>query len=198
MASNDPLALIRRELEASAEVLRHSAASCGPALLRAAELVIGTFRRGGRLLLCGNGGSAADCQHLAAELEGRFDRQLRRPALAAVALTADTAILTAVANDYGFENLFARQVEGLGRSGDALLAISTSGNSPNILRGLEQAKRGGLGTILLTGAGGGAAGDLADVTVLVPSENTQHIQEVHIALGHILCGLVEQSLYPRS
>ena len=146
------------------------------------------------MLFCGNGGSAADSQHLAAELVNGWTRDRPRPALAAVALTTDTSFITANANDVGFEHVFERQVEALGRPGDVLVAISTSGDSANVLRAMTRARQLGLGTLLLSGAGGGAAAALADVAVLGPSTETQHTQEAHIAVGHLLCALVEEGV----
>jgi D-sedoheptulose 7-phosphate isomerase len=145
-------------------------------------------------LLCGNGGSAADCQHIATELVGRLSKDLDRPAMPALALTTDTSIITAYANDVGFEAVFARQVEAHGRRGDVLIAISTSGSSPNVMRAVETAKQRGLTTISLTGEGGPLAGQV-DIAVVVPSKNTQHIQESLLPLEHLLCDLIESALY---
>jgi D-sedoheptulose 7-phosphate isomerase len=196
MDRDDSIALIRRHLEASAEVKRLAAASCAPAIAEAAGVLIEAFRHGGRLLLCGNGGSAADCQHLATEFVGTLKRTRRRPALSAIALTSDTSFLTASANDFGFDHVFARQVEAHGRPGDALLAISTSGDSANVLRALERARSQGMKSVLLTGESGGKAAELVDIAIRVPSGDTQRIQESHIAIGHILCDLVELHLFP--
>jgi D-sedoheptulose 7-phosphate isomerase len=193
MPETNPQALVVRELNGSSDVLRQAAITCGPGVIRASELISSCLQRSGRVLLCGNGGSAADCQHLAGELVGRFDRQLKRPGLSAIALTTDTAILTAVGNDFGFEEIFARQVEAIGKPGDVLLAISTSGKSPNVVRALQRARELGLSTVLLGGKSGGPAMVHADVAILVPSDNTQHIQEAHIALGHVMCALIEGS-----
>jgi len=195
MPTSSHAAAIRAYLEQSAEVKRRSAAACGDDLARAVERVVGAYRGGGKVLFCGNGGSAADCQHLAAELVSALNHDRPRPALAAIALTTDTSFLTASANDFGFERVFERQLEALGRPGDVLIAISTSGNSPNVLRALERARASGIGTVLLTGESGGKAAGLAEVAVRVPSRDTQHIQEVHIALGHVLCALVERALF---
>ncbi len=187
---------IRGYLARSAEVKRLTATGCAESIARGAELLVRCYRGGGKALFCGNGGSAADCQHLAAELVNGWNRARPRPALAAVALTTDTSFLTANANDIGFEHVFERQVEALGRPGDVLVAISTSGDSANVLRALIAARARGLGTVLLSGASGGAAAALADVAVLVPSTETQHIQESHIAVGHLLCALVEEEVNP--
>lgn len=190
----EPNSRIRAYLARSAEVQQQTAAACADSIALAAELLTRCYRAGGTVLFCGNGGSAADCQHLAAELVNGWNRDRPRPALAAVALTTDTSFLTANSNDVGFEHVFERQVEALGRSGDVLVAISTSGNSANVLRALTLARARGLGTLLLSGANGGAAASLVDVAVLVPSTETQHIQEAHIAVGHLVCALVEEGV----
>jgi D-sedoheptulose 7-phosphate isomerase len=160
----------------------------------AAQAWIAALRAGGKVLLAGNGGSAADCQHIAAELVGRFAKD--RPGLPAVALTTDTSILTAIANDYGYDDLFERQVRALGRAGDVLVAYSTSGNSPNIVRALRAAREGGMVTVGMTGNRGGAMNALCDHLLDVPSASTPKIQEGHLVLGHILCGLMERALFP--
>jgi D-sedoheptulose 7-phosphate isomerase len=161
-------------------------------VVRAAELMIAALRSGRKILLFGNGGSAADAQHLAAELVNRYRRA--RPALAALALTTDTSILTAIANDASFEEVFSRQIEALGEPGDVAIAISTSGRSPNVVRAVETARRLGLRTIGLLGRDGGLVAPLVDVPLIVPAEETPRIQEVHITLGHILCDLIESAL----
>jgi D-sedoheptulose 7-phosphate isomerase len=163
-----------------------------PDILRAASLITATLRRGRKLLLMGNGGSAADCQHLAAEFTGRFQHE-RRP-LAALALTTDSSALTCIGNDYGFEQVFARQLMGLAQRGDCVVAISTSGRSPNVLRALEQARALGLVCIGLTGRDGGDMHALCDLCLVVPHADTARIQEAHIFIGHSLCAVVEQSL----
>jgi D-sedoheptulose 7-phosphate isomerase len=150
------------------------------------------LRSGGKLMFCGNGGSAADSQHLAAELTGRFVND-RRP-LAAIALSTDGSALTCIANDYAFEQVFERQVRGLGRAGDVLVAISTSGNSANVLRAAQAARELGLSVVGLLGRDGGQLKPLCDVAVVVPSDTTARIQEAHIFIGHALCALVEQTL----
>lgn len=162
---------------------------------RLAELAAATLAGGGKLLLFGNGGSAADAQHIAAEFVGRF--RFDRAALAAIALTTDTSLLTAVANDYGFAAIFARQVEGLGRPGDLALGLSTSGNSVNVLEGLRTARAAGLHAAAFGGGDGGALPGLADPLLLVPSADTPRIQEMHILLGHALCEAVEADLAVR-
>lgn len=148
------------------------------------------LKAGNKVLFCGNGGSAADAQHLAAELIGRFQKERR--SLASIALTTDTSILTAVANDYGYDEVFARQVEGLGRYGDVLIGISTSGNSANVVKAALKARDTGMHTIAFTGEGGGKLKDICDITFAVPSKVTARIQEMHIMVGHIICELVEE------
>ncbi len=159
---------------------------------RAGALMAETLAAGRKLMFCGNGGSAADSQHIAAELTGRFVRD-RRP-LAAVALTTDTSALTSIANDYSFDEVFARQVMGLGTRGDCLIAISTSGHSRNVLRAVEAARAAGIGVIGLLGRDGGALRPLCDISIVVPSESTARIQEAHGFIGHTLCGLIESAL----
>lgn len=178
----------------SAEVQRQVAVECRDSILRAAYLVVESFRCGGKVLLCGNGGSAADCQHMAAELVSRLTADFERPGLPAVALTTDTSFLTAFANDCGFDGLFERQVQALGKPGDILIAISTSGNSPNVVRAVEAAHASGMATVALTGDGGCLAG-MATVAIRVPSLNTQYIQEAHLAIEHVVCDLVERYLF---
>lgn len=147
---------------------------------------------GRKILFCGNGGSAADSQHLAAEFIGRFQKERR--SLPAIALTTDTSILTAVGNDYGFDEIFSRQVEGLGQQGDVLIGISTSGNSANIVKAVEKAREIGMHTVGFTGRDGGVMANLCDLSFIVPSEVTARIQEMHILGGHIICELVEHDL----
>lgn len=154
-----------------------------------------TLRAGGKILLCGNGGSAADAQHWAAELVARFNYD--RPGLAAIALTTDTSALTAIGNDYGYEQVFSRQVEALARKGDLLIAISTSGNSPNVLRAIAAARALGVTVAGFTGAQGGRMNDCCDLLVRVPSSRTPQIQEGHAVIGHLLCGAIEASMHPR-
>ncbi len=158
-------------------------------IVAVARQMADSLRRGGKLLFCGNGGSAADSQHLAAEFVNRF--LLQRGALAAIALTTDTSALTSIGNDLGFDQIFARQVEALGRPGDVVVAISTSGGSPNVLRAVETARRLGCLTVALTGGSGGPLAAAADEAFVVPSAETPRIQETHITLGHTLCALVE-------
>jgi len=188
----DKLQLIIQQLEESARVKRALVESCAEDILRASQVIINSLRAGGRVFLCGNGGSAADSQHLAAELVGRLRRE--RGAIPAVALTTDTSVLTSLANDYSFEIIFARQLEALARRGDVLIGISTSGNSLNVIRAFEKAKEKGIHTIALLGGNGGKLKPLADYPIVVPSSDTQRIQEGHITIGHIICDLVEREL----
>ncbi|MEO5705656.1 MAG: SIS domain-containing protein [Alteraurantiacibacter sp.] len=161
----------------------------------AADLCLATMRDGNKVLLAGNGGSAADAQHIAGEFVSRF--YFDRPALPAIALTVDTSILTAIGNDYGFEQVFARQVAALGQRGDLFIGISTSGRSPNVLRAIEAARAKGMTVLVLTGAGGGAMAALADVAISARSTDTPHIQQVHIIAGHAICAAVEAALFDR-
>jgi D-sedoheptulose 7-phosphate isomerase len=175
-----------------AELKAIVARDCSNLIFEAASLIIECLRNGGKLLFFGNGGSAADAQHLAAEFVGRFVSE--RAALAAISLTTDSSILTAVGNDYGFDRVFARQVQALGRRGDVAVAISTSGNSPNVLEAVKEAKKHGLNVIGLSGKDGGALAREAQVAITVDSVSTARIQECHIAIGHIFCELVEREL----
>jgi D-sedoheptulose 7-phosphate isomerase len=161
-------------------------------IVAACDLIKKSLRDGGKVMFCGNGGSAADSQHLAAELMGRF--LIDRAPLAAVALTVDTSALTAIGNDYSYDEIFARQLRGIGRAGDVLIGLSTSGNSRNVLRALDVAKEMGVSTIGLTGQSGGQMRQMCDVCIPVPSAQTNHIQEMHIAVGHAICGVVENDL----
>lgn len=163
---------------------------------RAADVLIETIRTGGKILIFGNGGSAADAQHIAAELVNRLNYD--RPPIAAIALTTDTSILTSVGNDAAFADLFERQVRALGRAGDAVIAISTSGNSPNVLKAVEAARALGIKIIALAGREGGRLAPLADVALVVETDSTQRIQETHITIAHILCELIEDGLYPQA
>lgn len=189
---------VRAYLEETAETARRTADACADDVARAAELLVNALLDGGKILLCGNGGSAADSQHLAAEFVSTLTVDNRRPAIPAIALTTDTSILTAIANDFGFEGVFARQVEALGRPGDVLIGISTSGNSADVVKAFEQAEAQGLHRIALTGETGGALAPMADVAIRVPSRETSHIQECHIAIGQLLAFMVEETLYPEA
>jgi len=156
------------------------------------DLIIDSLRKGGKVILCGNGGSAADAQHIAAEFIGRFKRD--RTALAAISLTTNTSVITSLANDYGYDVIFSKQVEALGQKNDILIGISTSGKAKNVALALKQAKKNNLRTVALTGGDGGELAKLADVSFIVPSSVTARIQEAHITVGHIICELVEQVL----
>jgi len=188
--------LIHAHLQESARVKVQTAESCGNAIEAAIALVAASFTSGGKLLLCGNGGSAGDCQHIAAEFTSVLRQDFPRPGLPAIALTTDTSYLTARGNDYGFDGIFARLVQTLGQRGDVLIGISTSGNSKNVCAAMLAARERGLGTIALTGEGGGSLAGLAQIVIPVPSRKVQHIQEAHIAIGHILCQAVEEQLFP--
>jgi len=160
---------------------------------RAVQMVVGTLKGGGKLLIFGNGGSAADAQHIAAEFVNKF--MMKRDALPAIALTTDTSVLTSVANDTDFSQVFSRQIEALGQEGDLAWGITTSGRSPNVVQGLIRAKQLGLKTLVLTGSDGGEVLKVADLSLLVPSRSTPRVQEVHIMIGHIICELVEEELF---
>lgn len=168
---------------------------CFDDILSAVDLLVSCYEKGKKLLLCGNGGSAADCQHIATEMMIRLSHHIERPALPAIALTTDTSNLTAGGNDIGFENVFARNVEGLGCSGDVLLAISTSGNSPNVIKAVHMAHNKNMKVIAFLGGDGGKLKELVDLPIIIPSSNTQRIQEGHITVAHIVCELVESRLY---
>ena|SRR2546423_7793573 len=178
----------------SAEINRKAAAVCLDSILGAANLIIECFRGGNKVLICGNGGSAADSQHMAAEFVNRLSRDIKRPALPAIALTTDTSFLTSYANDCGYEGVFERQVLGLGRAGDVLIAISTSGNSTNLIKAVAAAREKGLATLGLLGEGG-ALTSLVDQAVVVPSRDTQHVQECLLAIEHAICMIVEQQMF---
>jgi D-sedoheptulose 7-phosphate isomerase len=196
VAEDGSLARVRESFEESVRVKRETLELAGARIAEAAERLVQVFRRGGKLLAFGNGGSAADAQHLAAELAGRFDRE--RPGLPAMALTANSSDLTAIGNDYGFERVFARLIQAHARTGDAALAISTSGNSPNVIAGIEAARECRLETIALVGKGGGKLAGLADVAIVVPSDSTARVQEAHITAIHALCELVDAALFPET
>ena len=192
----DMIDLAREELYAGVALREQAARELAEPIAAAGRIIARAIRSGGKILICGNGGSAADAQHFATEMVARlFQRE--RPAIAALALTTDTSVLTAVANDYGFERVFARQVEALGRKEDVLWGISTSGNSSNVIAAMEEARQREMSIVVFTGQGGKMA-DMADVVLSVPSANTMRIQEIHLALGHVLCKLVEEMLFPVS
>lgn len=194
MTGNGHRSIIRERLGESAATKQRTIESCTEQIEQAATLMAACFEAGGRVFLCGNGGSAADCQHIAAEFTSVLRRDFPRRALAAIALTTDTSFLTANANDFGFEGIFARQIEALGREGDVLIGISTSGSSRNVLLAVDTARQRGLRTIALAGSAGPLAAAV-DVPISVPSTTTSHIQETHIAIGHILCEIVENILF---
>jgi D-sedoheptulose 7-phosphate isomerase len=186
----DYAAHIAREIQESISV-KTELGRIAKQIADAATAIVNCLRAGGKLIVFGNGGSATDAQHMVAELVGRY--AVKRQALAAIALTTNSSSLTAIANDFGFEEIFARQLEALAKPQDAVLAISTSGNSPNVLRALETAKTLGLNKIGLTGNDGGKLRDLVDISVIVPSTSTPRIQEAHTLIIHILCGIVENA-----
>ena len=177
--------IFRESIKVKEETLKANLES----ILQASNSIIAALKDKRKVMFFGNGGSAADSQHIAAELIGRFQRE--RPSLAAIALTTDTSILTALGNDYGFDVVFARQIEGIGHKGDVAFAISTSGNSTNVLAGVRQAKKMGMTVIALTGCGGGELARLSDINLIVPSHKTARIQESHICMAHVICELVE-------
>lgn len=182
---------IAREIQESISVKVELGRAAAQQIAEAATAIVASLRAGGKLIVFGNGGSASDAQHVVAELVGRY--AVKRQALAAIALTTNSSSLTAIANDFGFEEIFARQLEALAKPQDVVLAISTSGNSPNILRALETAKALGPKKIGLTGNDGGKLRDLVDICVIVPSSSTPRIQEAHSLVIHILCGIVENA-----
>lgn len=192
----EPLTRIERHFVASLEAKQRTLAAMGPRIVQAAELLAERLRRGHKILVCGNGGSAADAQHFAAELVNRFE--IERPGLAAIALTTDSSALTSIANDYAFEQIFARQVRALGRPGDVLLAISTSGHSPNVLVAIDAARELGMATLALTGRDGGRMAEQlgdGDIEIRAVAPATARIQETHILIIHCLCDLVDWLLF---
>lgn len=191
----DKIKFIEDSLKESSHIKLEILDKCKEDILDAAEVIVKAFRNGCKLMLCGNGGSAADSQHIAAEFVIRLSHDLKRPAMPALALTTDSSNLTAGGNDIGFENVFSRSVEGLGKEGDVLIGISTSGNSLNILKAIETAKSKKIVTIGLLGCGGGKIKKSAVHNIIIPSSNVQRIQEGHITVGHILCEIVERELY---
>ncbi len=183
---------VKQFLKASGDLKHQVAETLSGEILEAAQTIRGRLASGGKLLLMGNGGSAADSQHIAAELVGRFKKE--RAAIPAIALTVDSSSLTALGNDYGFEAIFSRQIEALATAKDAVIGISTSGNSQNVIRALNLARNMGAATIGLVGCGGGNMKDCVDICIVVPSDDTARIQEVHITIGHIICEIIEQDL----
>jgi D-sedoheptulose 7-phosphate isomerase len=186
---------IKAALKESIEVKQQVIKKLTSNIEQAARWMTESLKNGNKILIFGNGGSAADAQHLAAELIGRYLKE-RRP-LPAIALSTDTSILTSLSNDYGFDTVFARQVEGLAKAGDIAIGISTSGNSKNVLEGVEKAKELGCKTIGLLGCDGGRIADVADLALTVPCKSTPRIQESHITIGHILCGLIEEEIFSK-
>lgn len=185
---------VANHLKESAAMHTRAAEHCADAVVQAADMIAACFSAEGKLLICGNGGSAADSQHMAAEFTSRLTKEFERPGLPAVALTTDTSFLTAYANDIDFHGVFARQVQALGKPGDVLLGISTSGNSENVVRAFTQAKELGVSRIALMGAKGKLA-DMADIAICVPSDDTQLVQESHLSIEHMVCHLVESRLF---
>jgi len=188
-------AFIQDELEASAALKRQIFEQCADRIIKAVDALIHALNTKNKILLCGNGGSAADAQHLAAELVIRMDPTIKRPGLPALALTTDTSVLTAGANDIGYDQVFARSVEALGLPGDVLMVFSTSGRSESINNAVRLARQQRMTTIALLGRDGGETRDLVDIAIVVPSTSTAHIQEGHITIGHIMCSLIERELY---
>lgn len=186
---------LENSLRESSETKLRILESCGEDIFKASDTIISSISKCGKILLCGNGGSAADAQHIATEFMIRLSHDIKRPAISAIALTTDTSNITAGGNDIGFDNIFARNVEGLGREGDILIAISTSGNSKNVLNAVAKAKQMGIHTIGWLGGSGGFLKSEVDIPIIVPSDNTQRIQEGHITIGHIICEIVERELY---
>lgn len=191
----DKTKFIKDSLAESSEVKLKIEKECLADILSAVTVLTNSLKKGNKLLLCGNGGSAADCQHIATEFVIRLSHEIDRPAIPAIALTTDTSNLTAGGNDIGFENVFARSIQGLGKAEDVLFAISTSGNSQNIIKAIEAAKVKGMKIIGFLGGNGGKIKSLVDVQIIIPSFNVQRIQEGHITVGHIICELVENELY---
>jgi D-sedoheptulose 7-phosphate isomerase len=196
MDSEAALSRVVSSLQQGAELRIRVAQDCGRTIVEAASTITNCLRSGGKLLLFGNGGSAADAQHLAAEFVGRFVAE--RSGLPAVALTTDGSILTAVGNDYGFDQIFARQIEALGRPDDVAIGISTSGNSPNVIEAVKRATKQQLRTIGLAGKDGGILAKCVDISIVVPSASTARVQECQIAIGHLLCELVEMDLFGKN
>ncbi len=182
---------INNELLSHREVFDIVLDTLGENISKAGYLIVSTLKAGNKILLFGNGGSAGDAQHIAAELTGRYKTERR--GLPAIALTTDTSALTAIGNDYGFDRIFDRQVEALGHEGDLLIAISTSGNSVNVINAITYGKNAGMPSIGLSGKGGGKMKNHCDINIIIPSDDTARIQEMHILVGHILCGIVDQA-----
>ena len=195
--TNGDRGIARTYLLETADTLRRVEEACLDDIVRAGAVLTDSIRAGGKLLICGNGGSAADAQHLATEFVSTLTIDHPRPSIPAIALTTDSSLLTAISNDYGVEGVFSRQVESLGRPGDVLIAISTSGSSANVVRAAEAARERSMRVVSLTGSGGGALAPLAEVAIRVPSTVTAHVQECHLTVEQLLALLVERALYPR-
>ncbi len=189
----DRKAEIMRYFEATAALQRRAATECADRIVEVAQLIVDALGGDHKVLLCGNGGSAADCQHVAAEFTSRLSKR-ERGALAAIALTTDSSFLTAFGNDYGFEGVFARQVEALGRPGDVLIGISTSGRSENVRRAVRVARQRGLQTVGIVGQGGPLAAEV-DKAIVIPDDDTQHVQEAMLPVEHLICQLVEEAMF---
>lgn len=186
--------IIIKELDENISVTK-SSKNLSDIIIITSKIIIDCYRNGGKIILIGNGGSAGDAEHIAAEFVGRF--KLERKSLPAIALTTNTSILTALANDYGYETIFSRQLESITNDKDVLIAITTSGNSSNILKAVENVKLRNIKVVGMTGKNGGKLKDVADIIIRVPSDNTPRIQEAHITIGHIICGLVENTLFEK-
>jgi D-sedoheptulose 7-phosphate isomerase len=186
--------IITVSLNETAGMVHHIEKCCGKVIIDSVHQIIRAFDRGNKVLICGNGGSAADSQHIAAEFVIRFKKN--RSGLPAIALTTDTSILTAGGNDYGFKTVFSRQVQALGRKGDVFIGLSTSGTSENIVLAMQQAKSQGLTCIAFTGSRKSILGDLADILIQIPCEDTAKVQEGHIIIAHLICEIVEQQIFP--
>ncbi len=182
--------ILHNEFDKHIQIAQHTMMAIQDPIIQAAKIIIKSLDNHGKLLICGNGGSAADAQHIAAELTGRYKKD--RQAIAAIALSTDTSALTAIANDYGYEYVFSRQIQALAHKGDVLLGISTSGSSPNIISALKEAQKHQCVLIGLSGKGGGAMKEICDINIIIPSDDTPRIQEMHILIGHILCQIIEQ------
>jgi len=185
---------IEEQCKSSADVKKKIYMYCSQDILSSVNIILNAIRHGNKLLICGNGGSAADAQHIATELVIRMNK-VQRPPISAIALTTDTSMLTAGGNDIGFDNVFSRQVEALGKNGDVLIAISTSGMSENVIRAVKEANRKGLYVIGFLGKNGGKLKKIVDIPIIIPADDTQRIQEGHITIGHIICGILEKELF---
>jgi len=188
---SDSLTFVKDQISESSSVIQKMVESCSVEIVKVSEIIIASIENGGKVLWCGNGGSAAQSQHLSTELIGGL-RDHKHQAIASVSLTTDSSFLTAWSNDESFDSVFAKQVEGLGKEGDVLIALSTSGNSMNIIKAMETAKQMGLKTVTLTGGNGGKLTGMADIEIRIPTTDTQRIQEGHILSGHLFCELVEK------